>query len=237
MEQASAVPLDEYLTPSPLCDCDNAGLKSTAMELAKDVGAPAEAALRVFKYVRDGIAFNATLDIYLKASEALGRRTVDYCNKVNVHVTLLRAIGIPARYHTARVKKEILKHFVPGFLYSHLPSPVGHFWCECHVKGRWTACEALFDKPFYEGMLKAGWVMKEQMPTIEWDGGSDLVLMKHWIVEDGSTYSRYEELVRLAREEGMPPKAFCKVLEWLPVFFSSRRTEKVRKRTVLSGVL
>jgi hypothetical protein len=230
MEQASAVLLDEYLAPSPLCDCDNAGLKRTAMEIVKGVGTPAEAALRVFKYVRDEIAFNATLDIYLKASEALGRKTVDYCNKVNVHVTLLRAIGIPARFHTVRVKKEILKHFVPGFLYSHLPSPVGHFWCECHVSGRWTACEALFDKPFYEGMLKAGWVAKEQMPTIEWDGDSDLVLMKHWIVEDGGTHSHYEELVRLAREEGMPPQVFCKALEWLPVFFSSRRTEKVRKR-------
>ena len=229
MGQTSAVPLDTYLTPSPLCDCDNAGLRSTAMEIVKGAGAPAEAALRVFRYVRDGIAFNATLDIYLKASETLGRKTVDYYNKINVHVTLLRAIGIPARYHTVRIRKEALRHFVPGFLYSHLPSPVGHFWCECHVNGRWTACEALFDKPFYEGMLKAGWATKGQVPTIEWDGGSDLTLMKHWIVEDGSTYSHYEELVRLAREEGMPPKVFCKALEWLPAFFSNRRTERVRK--------
>jgi hypothetical protein len=230
MEQVSAVPLNEYLSPSPLCNFDKAVLRSMAMEISRSVSTPVEGALRVFKYVRDGIAFNATLDIYLKASEVIGRKTVDYCNKVNVQVALLRAIGIPARYHTVRVKKEILKHFVPGFLYSRLPNPVGHFWCECHIEGKWIACEALFDKPFYDGMLKAGWVTKEQLPTIEWDGGSDLVLMKHWIVENGSTYSRYEELVRLAREEGMPPKVFCKALEWLPVFFSSRRTEKVRKR-------
>jgi transglutaminase-like putative cysteine protease len=229
MEKTSAMLLDKYLTPSPLCDSDNAGLKRSAMEIVKGVGTPTEAALRVFKYVRDEIAFNATLDIYLKASEALERKTIDYCNKINVHVTLLRAIGIPARYHTVRVKKEILKHFIPGFLYSQLPSPVGHFWCECHVGGRWTACEALFDKPFYEGMLKSGWVTREQMPTIDWNGKSDLVLMDHWILEDGSTHSYYDEIVSLAREEGMPPKVFCKFLEWLPVFFSRMRTEKVRK--------
>ena len=206
MEKISAMLLDKYLTPSPLCDCDNAGLKRTAMEIVKDAGAPTEAALRVFKYVRDEIAFNATLDIYLKASEALERR-----------------------YHTVRVKKEILKHFIPGFLYSQLPSPVGHFWCECHVGGRWTACEALFDKPFYEGMLKSEWVTREQIPTIDWNSKSDLVLMKQWIIEDGSTHSHYEEIVSLAQEEGMPPKVFCKALEWFPVFFSRRRTEKVRK--------
>ena len=58
---------------------------------------------------------------------------------------------------------------------------------------------------------------------------SSLILMKDWIVEDDSTYSHYEEIVNLAREEGMPPKVFCKAMEWLPAFFSSKRTEKVRK--------
>jgi hypothetical protein len=229
MEQTSALLMDEYLAPSPLCDCDNPRLRRTAMEIVKGTSAPAEAALRVFKHVRDEIAFNATLDIYLKASDALKRKTMDYCNKINVHVTLLRAIGVPARYHTVRVKKEILKHFVPGFLYRYLPNPVGHFWCECRVSGRWTACEALFDRPFYDGMLKSGWTTKEQIPTIDWDCKSDLVLMKHWIVADSNTYSHYEEIVDLAREEGMPSRMFCKALEWLPAFFSSNRTEKVRK--------
>jgi transglutaminase-like putative cysteine protease len=229
MEQKTAMFPDKYLEPSLMSDCDNAKLKRTATELVQGIGTPLAAALQVFKYVRDEIAFNATLDIYLKASEALERETIDYCNKINIHVSLLRAIGVPARYHTVRVKKDVLEHIVPGFLYSRLPSPVGHFWCECYVSGRWVACEALYDKPFYEGMLKAGWVTKAQIPTINWNGKSDLQLMKYWIMEDSRTYSHYEEIVNLAREEGMPPKMFCKALEWLPVFFSNRRTEKVRK--------
>jgi transglutaminase-like putative cysteine protease len=229
MEQKSTMLPDKYLGSSPMSDCDNAKLKRTATELVKGIDTPLEAALQVFKYIRDEIAFNATLDIYLKASEALEREIIDYCNKINIHVSLLRAIGIPARYHTVRVKKEVLAHIVPGFLYSRLPSPVGHFWCECYVNGRWVACEALYDQPFYEGMLKSGWVTKEQIPTITWDGKSNLVLMKAWIVEDSNIYAYYEEIVSLAREEGMPPKMFCKVMEWLPVYFSSKRTEKVRK--------
>jgi hypothetical protein len=229
MEQTSQTRLDRYLSPSPMSDCDNARLKMTAMEIANGNESPLESARLIFKYVRDGIAFNATLDIYLKASQALQRKTIDYCNKINIHVSLLRAIGIPARFHMVRVKKEMLIHIVPGFLYSHLPSPVGHLWCECYLNERWTACEALFDRPFYEGMLKSGRMTKEQIPMIDWDGKSDLVLMKYWLVEDSRTYSHYEEIVNLAGEEGMPPKLFCKTLEWLPAFFSSKRTEKIRR--------
>jgi hypothetical protein len=77
-------------------------------------------------------------------------------------------------------------------------------------------------------MLKSGWVTREQIPTINWDGKSNLVLMKDWIVEDSHKYTHYEEIVNLARDEGMPPKIFCKALEWLPAFSSSRQTGKVR---------
>jgi hypothetical protein len=41
-------------------------------------------------------------------------------------------------------------------------------------------------------------------------------------------YPSYDDLVKLAQEEGMPPKVVCKLLDWLPVFFSSRRTDKIR---------
>ncbi len=221
--------LDRYLTPSNMSDCDHPGLKRTAQEIAADAENPMQAAQRVFQYVRDEIAFNATLDIFLKASQAIQRNTMDFCNKINIHVSLLRALDIPSRFHMVRARKEMLKYIVPSFLYNHLPSPVGHFWCECHLNGRWTACEALFDEPFYAGMLRAGYLTKEQIPTIDWDGQCDLILMKHWIVADKEIYSHYEQLTALASAEGMPPRLFCKALEWLPAYFSNKRTDQLRK--------
>ncbi len=228
LEERSRIDLDRYLTPSKMSDCDHPSMKRMAQEIATGAENPTQAALRVFRYVRDEIAFNATLDIFLKASQAIERSTMDYCNKINIHASLLRAIGIPARFHMVRVRKEMLEHIVPGFLYRHLPNPVGHFWCECHLNGRWTACEALFDASFYEGMLRVGYLTKGQVPTIDWDGQNDLVLMKHWIVADKEIFSHYEQLTDLASAEGMPPKMFCKALEWLPAYYSSRRTEKIR---------
>jgi transglutaminase-like putative cysteine protease len=225
--------MQQYLGPTALCDCENAALKALATQIVAGADTPEVASRRVFRYVRDGIPFNATLDIYLKASQALGRKVVDYCNKVNVQVALLRAAGIPARCHLVRVQKEVLRAFIPRFLYDRLPSPVGHFWCECHLAGRWVACETLFDRPLYRGMIAAGLVTQAQIPAIDWDGERDLVLFGAWVVEDVGPYASYDELVALAQEEGMPPKVLCQLFDWLPAFFSRRRTDRIRRQQAL----
>ncbi len=219
-----------YLEPTELCDCEHAGLKAQASEVVGGAETPGEAAQRIFCFVRDTIPFNATLNIYQKASQTLEKTVVDYCNKVNVQVALLRAAGVPARCHLVRVENEVLKPFLPRFLYDRLPSPVGHFWCECSLAGKWVACEALFDRPLYQGMLAAGLVAQAQVPTVDWDGESDLILFRPWIVQDAGPYPSYDELVKLAGEEGMPPKILCQLFDWLPALFSHRRTERIRRQ-------
>jgi hypothetical protein len=229
MATESSIPISDCLLPSELCDSGNENILKIALRLSRNSQNQADIALRIFSYVRDNIKFNATLDIFLKASEAVKRKTIDYCNKINIHIALLRAIGIPARYHFIRAEKEILRHLVPKFLYAQLPRHIGHFWCECCLEGKWIACEALFDKPFYQGMLKAGWIDHDRIPGIDWDGEHDLVLLRKWIVQDGKIYSRYDDLAGLAQKEGMPPKIFCKLMEWLPAYFSSRQTDAIRE--------
>lgn len=98
--------MQEYPKPTQLCDCENAKLKERASEIVMGVGTPREASQRIFRFVRDTIPFNATLGIYLKASQTLRKRVVDYCNKINVQVALLRAVGVPARCHLVRVEKD-----------------------------------------------------------------------------------------------------------------------------------
>jgi transglutaminase-like putative cysteine protease len=193
---------------------------------------PKGAALRIFYFVRDTIFFDATLDIWEKASETLGKRVNDYCNKVNLQVALMRAAGIPARCHLVQVRKDVLKAFIPGFIYDRLPSPVGHFWCECYLDGRWIACETLFDEPLYRGMLGARLVTREQIPTIDWDGESDLILFQPWIVDDKGTYPAFDDVLAspMMGEAGMPPKILCKLFDPIVAFLSRRRTDSIRRR-------
>ena len=89
----------------------------------------------------------------------------------------------------------MLKPFIPRFIHTRLSSPVGHFWCECHLDGRWIACETLFDEPLYLGMLDAGLITREQIPTIDWDGESDLILFQSWIVSDEGTYPAFDDIL------------------------------------------
>ncbi len=222
--------MQTFLKPTVLCDCDHPVIERTAYEIVKGAAVPKQIALGIFLYVRDAIPFNATLNIFQKASRSLQQSVVDYCNKINVQVALLRAAAIPARCRMARVEKQVLKPFLPRFLYNRIPDPVGHFWCECQLEERWIACETLFDQPMYEGMLAAGLILPSQIPTIEWDGETDLMLLRHWIVEEVGSYPSFDDLAALAQSEGMPPKLICQLIDWLPRYYSHQRTERIRRR-------
>ena len=225
-------PLSAHLGVTKLCNFDHPAIRARAETLVQGVNTPKDTALRIFYFVRDAIPFDATLDIWEEASETLGKRVSDYCNKVNLQVALLRAAGIPARCHLVQVRKEVLQAFIPRFIYNRLPSPVGHFWCECHLDERWIACETLFDEPLYLGMLAASLVSREQIPTIDWDGESDLVLFQSWIVSDEGTYPAFDDILAspMMSEAGMPPKLLCKLLDPIPVLLSRSRTDSIRGR-------
>jgi hypothetical protein len=40
--------------------------------------------------------------------------------------------------------------------------------------------------------------------------------------------THYDEMVQLAQDEGMPPKLFCQIFDWLPAYYSRRRTNRIR---------
>jgi transglutaminase-like putative cysteine protease len=225
-------PLPVYLGATKLCDCNHPAVQKKASEVIQGTSVPKDAALKIFYAIRDTIPFDATLDIWEKSSETLGKRVSDYCNKVNLQVALLRAAHVPARCHLVRVRKEVLEAFIPKFIYDRLPSPVGHFWCECYLDGKWIACETLFDEPLYQGMLRANLVSQEQIPTIDWDGEKDLVLFQPWIMNDEGTYPAFDDILTspVMQEAGMPPKLFCKLFDPIPVFLSRRRTDSIRRR-------
>jgi transglutaminase-like putative cysteine protease len=226
------LPQSAYLRATKLCNFDHPAIRGKIKAFVQGADTPKDTALRIFYFVRDAIPFDATLDIWEKASETLGKRVNDYCNKVNLQVALLRAAGIPARCHLVQVRKEVLEAFIPRFIYDRLPSPVGHFWCECHLDEVWIACETLFDEPLYLGMLRAGLVTREQIPTIDWDGDGDLILFQSWIVSDEGTYASFDDILTgpMMAEAGMPPKILCKLFDPIPMFLSRRRTDSIRGR-------
>ncbi|MFW9834660.1 MAG: transglutaminase-like domain-containing protein [Candidatus Thorarchaeota archaeon] len=221
--------IEVFLESTKYCDCYNESLIARASEIINSAEGKTEAALKIFSYIRDKIPFNSTLKIYRKASTTMKDGTVDYCNKVNLHVAFLRAVGIPSRLRYAQIDKEALKHFIPSFLYNRIPNPIGHTWCECYLDKRWISCEALFDESLYTGLREGNLITSDDIPTIDWDGRTDLILLSKWIIEYRESFTSFDDLLEIELEKvGYPPKIFCYLFNWLAAAGSRRTTNRIR---------
>jgi transglutaminase-like putative cysteine protease len=221
--------MEEYLKATEICDCDNAGLKKRAKEIIKDSQTPREAALRIFSFVRDGVIWKVDA-IDLKASKTLKKRGGVCQNKANLHIALLRAVGIPARYHQVSVKKEGWK-FMSGLVYKLTVDPIWyHTWCECYLGKNWVACESVFDEALYKGMLQQGLATEEQIPTIDWNGESDLIVVNPWIVEDVGSFSSLDAVFKKAQKEASRPRIISWLVSWLVLYLSNQHTDSIRKK-------
>ena len=158
------------------------------------------------------------------------KKGVGFCHTTtNLHIALLRAAGIPARCHYVHLPKELVKDITPRFMYDRMPMIMGHTWCECYLSKEWIACEALLDKALYEADLRMGFFTKEQVPTIDWDGETNLVLFKPWIIKDVGTFPSFDDAVAEARKRGeaMPPSN--RLFGWFLFFLINRRIKEIRK--------
>ena len=193
--------MEEYLKPTEFCDCDSNEIKQKAEELTKNVTTQKEAAITIFNYVRDNFIYGpGPWDI--KASTMLQHDKGICVSKTNLQIALLRAIGIPARYHQVIISKEILKGIVPDFIYDFLIERIWfHPWCECYLNGKWIACDLWLDKSTYDTAIKNGVISIDQIPIIDWDGETDLKTTTPWILEDVGIHSSYDEVTKESAKE------------------------------------
>lgn len=216
----------ENLKPTELCNSDDPLIMRKTREVINGAETPKEAALKIFHYVRDKVLF--ALDNFdVRASDTLRKGFGQYVTKTNLQVALLRAAGIPARYHQAVLSRDSLKGIISSIAYWRTPDRIWwHPWCECHLSGRWISCDTLFDKGLYEVCCERGIISKEQIPTIDWDGESDLNTMIAWILEDKGAATSLDGVFRKAQKEALSPKIVTNIL----LYFSNRYTNKLRKR-------
>lgn len=226
--------MQHYVIATKLCDSDNPWLCQVAEGVVRDARTPQEKALSIFYHVRDAVRFSLAYS-RSSASQTLNRGYGECGNKTNAQVALLRAVGIPARFRWVRARSQVLHHLIADFVYRNMPPFASHFWCECFLNGAWVSCEAMLDKPLYDGMLHQGLITREQVPTIDWDGETDLVLLNPWITEDRGHLTSYDDAVRAlqAGEEGMPPLWIERIIA--PVFYRLNLRSSDRIRQLASG--
>jgi hypothetical protein len=218
--------MEEYLRSTRLCNHDDPEIQKTARRITERLKIDEERALSIFHFVRDDVLFSLSYSDK-KASSTLKDRKGDCASKTNLQMALLRASGIPARCHFVLCRREAIKGLVPGFIYNRMPEEASHFWCECHLSGKWIACEALLDKTLYESSIRSGLIDMNIIPTIEWNGKDDLILLKHWIVNDMGIFSSYSR--ELYPKGELPPKSLEVLLSWMIFPLCLKKTNEVRK--------
>jgi transglutaminase-like putative cysteine protease len=221
--------LQDYLVATKMCDCDNPWLRKKAEEIIEGASTPEDKALKIFYYVRDNIRFSMAFS-RSKASQILRQGYGECLTKTNAHVALLRAAGIPTRVRWVMVQSKVLRGLVAAFLLRAIASEASHFWVECLLGGRWISCEAFLDEPLYKGMLKQGLITSEQIPTIDWDGEKDLVMLKPWITDDrGSLTSPDEAWLAYQRNaEGAPPVWIERLMAPVLLPYNRRFSDRIR---------
>jgi len=218
--------MQDFVNSTEFCDCNNEEIRRKAADLTKDVSSPKEAALKIFHYVRDLPFAIGRAD--KKASKTLKEHKGFCITKTNLQIALLRAIGIPARYHQVVLHKKILKGIIDDSILKKMEEKIWyHPWCECYLSGKWIACDLFLDKDTYNAAIKNDIISKEEMPAIDWDGETDQKHTTPWILEDVGTHSSYDEVCKevIKTYPKMPRFLFN-----LAINKSNRYTEKLRKK-------
>jgi len=148
-----------------------------------------------YDFVRNEIAFGYNEGDELPASRVLADG-IGQCNtKSTLLMALLRAAGIPCRFHGFTIDKLLQKGAITGPAYLLAPRRIIHSWVEVLHEGRWVALEGfILDAPYLASLQRRfpssrrfcgyGAATPElASPAVEWRG-QDTFIQKEGIVDD-----------------------------------------------------
>lgn len=81
---------------------------------------------------------------------------IGQCNtKGTLLMALLRAVGIPCRFHGFTIDKPLQKGAITGVAYRLAPQRIIHSWVEVLLDGRWLVLEGfILDAPYLASLQR-----------------------------------------------------------------------------------
>lgn len=163
----------KYVRATKLCDFDVAEVKKLANELQKSAKTPLQAIREVHDYVA---TFPIGFDPEDWPASKLLKQERGQCNtKTTMAITLLRAMGIPARVHAWKIDKVVHRRYMPWILYAFTPKHTLFTYPEIYYKGEWQLMSEILTKK-----------SKPDWNVCPFDDGDNRKhpLKKEWIHED-----------------------------------------------------
>ena len=108
-----------------------------------------QAVSAIYYFVRDEIKFGYNFDDSIAASEVL-KDGYGQCNtKGTLFMALLRALGVPCRFHGFTIYNELQRGAIPNYLMPLAPKRILHSWVEVLLDNKWINLEGfIIDKAF-----------------------------------------------------------------------------------------
>lgn len=152
-----------------------------------------------YDFVRNEILFGYNSDDALPASTVLADGYGQCNTKGTLLMALLRALGVPCRFHGFTIDKRLQRGVVPEMVYPLAPRNIIHSWVEIYHDGQWLNLEGfILDAPVLAALQNA-FPQRQSMcaygtgtdclqnPNVEWRGASTYI-QKTGINHDFGTF-------------------------------------------------
>lgn len=162
----------------------------------------------IYNFVKDEIAFGYNFDDTLTASQVLADGYGQCNTKGTLLMALLRAIGVPCRFHGFTIYNELQKGAIPNYLFRLAPKRIIHSWVEVFYQGRWLNLEGYILDKKYLSQIQAKFSKDNdnfsaygvatkclKNPDVDWQGGSTYI-QKEGIADDYGVYDQPDEFYK-----------------------------------------
>ena len=146
--------MDELVTrPTRLLDYGHPSIQALLRAHGWTTGDGNARIAAIYTFVRDEIPFGYNASDDLPASAVLADGYGQCNTKTTLLMALLRAAGIPTRFHGATIHKRLQRGVVRGLFYRLAPVSIVHSWAEVRFDGRWVALEGvILDQAYLDGL-------------------------------------------------------------------------------------
>lgn len=195
----------DYLTTTAMLDFSHPEIQSLVGQKGWQQLSQYDAIGQIYRYVRDDIPFGYNADDRLPASQVL-KDGYGQCNtKGTLLIALLRAVGIPARFHGFTIYNSLQKGAIPSYLFAIAPERIIHSWVEVKLNDRWINLEGyIIDRPYLEKIQArfadqnaqfSGYGIATKClanPDIDWRG-EDTYIQSEGIADDFGVYTQPDD--------------------------------------------
>jgi hypothetical protein len=231
-----ATPLLDFHTPTLVHLVQQRGWQ--ALPVHERVGA-------VYQFVRDDMAFGYNTSDNLAASQVLADGMGQCNTKSTLLMALLRAVGVPCRFHGFTIDKALQRGAITGVAYLLAPRSIIHSWVEVWFGGRWVNLEGFILDKAYLSALQARFAGHRgpfcgfgaatpdlQNPAVDWCG-SDTYIQRDGINHDFGVFDSPDAFYALHGTNLSGPKRW--LYENLVRHGMNRNVRAIRARSTRMG--